>query len=124
MANKQAGTRARGAFYEEEAVKFLKKKKYKIIERNFYSRQGEIDIVAKQENVLVFIEVKAREKSTGLNPFEAVDEYKKKKIISAAKKYLLQKNMFNTYIRFDVAGITVENGKVDKIEIIKDAFQE
>lgn len=116
--------RAIGNLYENEVIRYLKKNKYKILKKNYYTKYGEIDIIAKDGETLVFIEVKAREKNSKLNPFESVDLYKQKKIIKAVKIFLLENNLFNSHIRFDVAGVIVENNKVLKIEVIKDAFQE
>ncbi len=120
MVNK----RAIGNFYEDAVINFLKKKKYKIIKKNYYTKFGEIDIIAKDGDTITFIEVKAREKNSNINPFEAVDGYKQKRIINAAKNFLLKNNLFNSFIRFDVAGVYIDNSKIQKIEIIKDAFQD
>lgn len=116
--------RASGNVYENAVVDFLKKRKYKIIKKNYYTKSGEVDIIAKDGNVITFIEVKAREAKSNINPFEAVDKYKQKKIINAAKSYLLKNNLFNSFIRFDVAGVIIDDGKIKNIEIIKDAFQD
>ena len=120
----RASAREKGKKYEEEVVEYLKKKKYKILEKNYYLKQAEIDIIAKQDNILVFVEVKAREIKTGMSPFEAVGERKQKKILSAAKVYLTKKRITKKYIRFDVVGVYTRDDEIDRIEIIKDAFQE
>ncbi len=120
MVNK----RAIGNFYEDAVINFLIKKKYKIIKKNYYTKSGEVDIIAKDGDTITFIEVKAREKNSNINPFEAVDSYKQKKIINAAKSFLLKNNLFNSFIRFDIAGVFIDNDEIQKIEIIKDAFQD
>ncbi len=116
--------RKTGNFYEAAVTDFLKKNKYKILKRNYFTKAGEVDIIGKDGEVITFIEVKAREAKSNINPFEAVDIYKQKKIINAAKSFLFKKNLFNSFIRFDVVGVIVDNGKIKKIEIIKDAFQD
>lgn len=106
---------------EDIACKYLEENNYIIIERNFYCRQGEIDIIAKdcKTNELVFIEVKTR---TNLNygmPAEAVNEQKRSHIIKVAEYYIYKNKIRNTPIRFDVIEIFGSNFK---LEHIKQAF--
>jgi len=115
--------RRQGGFFEEAAVKELKKRKYTILETNYRSRRAEVDKIARQGGVLVFVKEKARKKNTGQNPFEAVGPLKQKKIIEAAKIYMMKKNMSKTYVRFDVVGVVFDEDGSLKTEIIKDAFQ-
>ena len=70
-----------GNFGEDEAIRYLIKNKYKIIERNYSCKLGEIDIIAKDKDVLVFIEVKTRTNDKYGSPSLAVNYYKKRKII-------------------------------------------
>jgi putative endonuclease len=106
-----------GKKYEQEAVKYLKQKNYKIIEQNFKLLPiGEIDIIAKDKKTIVFIEVKYRKnKNFGL-PFEFVTKSKQGKIIKTALCYLKQ-NKLKTDIRFDIISICGND-----IEYIKNAF--
>ena len=116
-------TRAAGKKYEADAVDFLVKKNFKILEKNYRAKSGgEIDIIAVDRETVVFVEVKAREKMTGQHPFEAVDIRKQKKIIRAAREFLTSKNMWKNYMRFDVVGIITENRNILKIEHAVDAF--
>ena len=73
--------RDKGGFYEDSVVELLKKNGLKILERNYFAKFGEVDIIAEdvKKRVLAFVEVKARESSCGVHPFEAVDERKQKK---------------------------------------------
>ena len=87
-----------GKWGEDQAVKLLQKKTYKILERNFYTRYGEIDIIARQNDCLVFVEVKAR-KSGGAA--EAVDWKKQEKMLNAAQIYLEKFGEDEFDIRFD-----------------------
>lgn len=111
----------KGVFYENKAVKFLLLKGYKILERNFFTKQGEIDIIAKDKKNLVFVEVRKRNKESFCLPSETIDIHKKKKIILTAKAYLFKHKMEDTPLRFDVVAIT--EGKQWRVyKLIKDAF--
>ncbi|MFC1645555.1 YraN family protein [Candidatus Omnitrophota bacterium] len=107
---------------EDAAVDFLKRKGYKIIERNYRNKLGEIDVIAKDSNTLCFIEVKTRTNFKFGYPQEAITNFKQKKINRVALSYLKQYNLLNISARFDI--ISVVFNKQDKfdIEIIKDAF--
>lgn len=101
-----------GKFGENQAVSFLKKQDCKILERNFACKQGEIDIIAKDKDELVFLEVKTRKNDFFGRAAEAVDNLKQKHIKSAAKYYLYSNNLMNTFIRFDVIEVYVKNNRV------------
>lgn len=115
-----------GNFGEDEAVKYLIKNKYKILARNFSCKLGEIDIIAKDKDVLVFVEVKSRTNSKYGHPADAIGFYKKKKIINTAKYYLMKENLKNEFCRFDVVEVFVSNddNKIidENINLIKNAF--
>ena len=94
-----------GNYGEDIACKFLEKQDYKIIERNFSCKIGEIDIIAKDKEEIVFIEVKTRNFLEYGEPAEAVNKIKKKHIYSAAEYYLLIHNQLNEFVRIDVIEI-------------------
>lgn len=96
---------------EEEAAKYLEKQGYKIIQRNFECRQGEIDIIAKDKDEYVFIEVKTRQNNHYGMPCEAVTEIKQKHIWDATKYYIYIHKLENQYIRFDVIEVYKRNNK-------------
>ena len=104
----------KGFLGEEKASKFLKKKKYKIIERNFKNSIGEIDIIARIKQTVVFVEVKARESDRFGLPCEAVGHFKQNKIRLVAQSYIKLKRLEKFEIRFDV--IEVLDGKINHIE--------
>jgi putative endonuclease len=106
---------------ESKAVNYLKKQGYKIIRQNYHTRFGEIDIIAKDGETIVFIEVKAR-KSHAYNPKEAVTKNKKRKISMVALYFLKSTNQMNMRARFDVVSIGPENN-IKGIEIVKNAFE-
>lgn len=101
-----------GKYGEENAVNFLKNQNYKILTRNFYCYQGEIDIIAKDKDEIVFFEVKTRNSLDYGNPIDAVDNFKQKHIWDAAKYYLYCNQMMNAFVRFDVIEVYLKNNKV------------
>ncbi len=106
---------------EEIAMHYLKKRGYKIIERNHKNTFGEVDIIALHKGTLVFIEVKTRRTYEYGMPFEAVNHRKQEKLKKVALMYLkrLKKEV---PARFDVVSISFEEGGTD-IELIPDAFE-
>ena len=101
-----------GKYGEELACKYLERKGYVVLERNFYCKQGEIDIIAKDENTIVFLEVKTRRNLKYGIPAEAVDKLKQSHIFSAAKYYLYKNRMQKALIRFDVIEVYLRSEKV------------
>ncbi len=87
---------------ENEASIYLQKLGYKIIQKNFRCKQGEIDIIAKDKKEYVFIEVKTRQNLSYGAPCEAVDKHKQNHIWKVAKYYIYTHKLENAYIRFDV----------------------
>lgn len=106
-----------GANYEKIAGEYLKKQGYQIVEYNFYSRFGEIDIIAKHQGYLVFVEVKYRENDKSGHPFEAVSVSKQRTISKCAFYYLQRYGLQDVPVRFDVVGILG-----DEIQVIQNAF--
>ncbi len=109
--------REEGTAGEEQAAKNLKKEGYRIIETNFRTKFGEIDIVAEEKGYLVFVEVKKRNTDTFGDPFHAITARKRQHIIKSALFYLKCHDCFNRPVRFDVVGI-----ERDKVRIIRNAF--
>ena len=116
-------TKTIGNFGENEAEKFLRKNGYKILERNYTTKLGEIDIIAQKDDYICFVEVKTRSNENYGTPRDAVNYHKQKKIISVAKYYMLTKNK-DMFLRFDVIEVVVnkDKTKIEKIEHIEDAF--
>ncbi len=113
-----------GNLGEDAAVKYLKRKRYIILERNFNVHGGEIDIIAKKGDYVVFVEVKTRSTDGYGTGAEAVNYAKQQHIIRAAQVYMLK--LGNVNGRFDVLVVNgTMNGKklkVEKIEHIENAF--
>lgn len=101
--------RVKGDIGENKAVKYLTDKGYEILETNYKNKLGEIDIIAKDDTRIVFVEVKARATAKYGYPREAVNEYKQRKIRMVAESYLKSKRLLNSYIRFDVIEILAGN---------------
>lgn len=94
--------RVSGKIGEEKAVQFLRRKGYKILERNFFTRYGEIDIVAEKEGVIVFVEVKS---SSGWESEQNFTQSKAKRVYKSALIYLSSKDLEGFPFRFDFIAI-------------------
>ena len=111
----------KGLLAENQALFFLKKQGLKLIERNYSTRCGEIDLIMQDGTYLVFIEVRTRKSIQYGGALASVNTVKQQKIIKAASQFLLQNRHFQqAMIRFDVVGY---QGMVDKPLWIKNAFE-
>ncbi|GAB4331771.1 MAG: YraN family protein [Candidatus Abyssubacteria bacterium] len=122
-ARQDATTSDRGARGEEHAVRALKKQRYRILDRNFRTPVGEIDIIAQEGPCLVFVEVRTRASIHYGLPQETVIERKQRRLSKAAKWYLQRNRLDNSQCRFDVVAIVMDNGEHPHIEVIRDAFR-
>ena len=120
---KKDSRKATGRSGEDLAALYLEQQGYTILERNYRLRIGEVDIIARDGEYLVFIEVKTRRSNRFGSPFEAVDVRKQKKIFQLAAAYLQGKEL---PVRFDVVAVHLNEQGVRKqgvrIEILKNAF--
>jgi putative endonuclease len=107
---------------EETAVRHLQAQGYTILERNYRTRLGEIDIVARHEGVLVFVEVKARRSKSHGDPKWAITAAKRRKISMVALTYLKAHGGTRTRARFDVVTVQPADGRPN-IEVIRNAFE-
>lgn len=114
---------ASGKIGEDYAVALLIQKEYQIIERNYHSRFGEIDIIAKNNEYIIFAEVKTRDENFSVSPMEAVTVRKQRKILKTALLYL-QLHETELQPRFDVIGIITKSNAftVKSVEYIENAF--
>jgi len=111
-----------GSKGESIAARFLSEKGYAIIAYNYKTRIGEIDIIAKDGETIVFVEVKTREDDAFAAPFESVNAAKRQKMKNVASLYL-QKQSKEFPARFDVISITCRQNGKRSIHHIMDAFE-
>lgn len=115
MSTRLIGDRAEGL-----ACKYLKQLGYKILERNYQIRGGEIDIVAKDQNTLVFVEVKARWRHKFGEPFESINYFKMKALLKTALFYIQKIGWGEKPYRIDALGLDFTGSRDNpKIELIK-----
>ncbi|NIQ15190.1 MAG: YraN family protein [Candidatus Dadabacteria bacterium] len=113
-------SRQKGKKGEDLACKYLKKDKYKILEKNFRCKQGEIDMIAEDRaGVLCFIEIKARSREDYGSAIEAVTPSKQKKLLATAFIYLENKKIRSKDMRFDIVSIDLNT---QEIYLITNAF--
>ena len=96
-----------GNMGEYIASKYLENLKYEIIKRNYYTRFGEIDIIAKKENEIIFVEVKTRCNNLFGSPAESINNTKKKHIYKSAKYFLYKTKQEKSFTRVDVIEIYI-----------------
>jgi putative endonuclease len=107
---------------ESLAAIYLKRQGYLIIEQNYRTRMGEIDIIAKDNETIAFVEVKSRSSAAFGSPKHAITLQKKRKISKVALQYLKSTHQSHVRARFDVVAIFSNSGR-DTIELIKNAFE-
>lgn len=108
---------------EAVAARFLRDRGCQIIDRNYRTPMGELDLVARHGDMLVFVEVKARRTEQFGDPAWAVDRRKQKHLIRAALAYMAKMEMWDCLCRFDVVGISEGPNGRRKIEWIPNAFE-
>lgn len=119
MQDKAFNKRQIGADYELVAANYLEQKGYIILERNYRNPHGEIDLIARDGDTIVFCEIKYRKKGSYGSPLSAVDVRKQKRISKVALYYTAgYRAPQNVFYRFDVIGIDGDN----TIEHIENAF--
>jgi putative endonuclease len=106
-----------GAEHEKIAGEYLAHQGYEILDYNFHSRTGEIDIIARDGEYLVFVEVKYRKSTASGHPLEAVTATKQKAISKTALFYMKKHGLEYMPVRFDVVGMVDE-----QVTLIKNAF--
>ena len=106
---------------EDRAAKFLAKRGYRILERNYRTRSGEIDLIALDRGVVVFVEVKTRTSDAFGAPELAVTPQKQKRMLKAALGYMKYRKLHQVPCRFDVVAISGAAGP--EVELIQNAFE-
>ena len=113
----------KGTWAEVLAQNYLSLKGYTIVSKNCRSRLGEIDIIAKDNGTIVFVEVKAKASTRFGNPKWAVTHQKQKKLSVLALEYLKNTGQSHAKARFDVVAIVYLKNSAPQIELIKNAFE-
>ncbi len=116
-------TRQIGDDGEDMACDFLVKQGWEILDRNYFSGHSEIDIIAKENSTIVFIEVKTRSSTKFGQPEEYVTEAKVAHVYKAAEAWAQEQNLMDTPMRFDIIGILNKKGEQPKFTHLKDAFR-
>jgi len=106
---------------EEIALRFLKKNGYRILQRNYVCKLGEVDIIAREKDTLAFVEVKTRTSTTFGPPQLAVNASKQMQLSKAALSFIKEKRLEEMKARFDVVAILL-GPRGEEIELIRDAF--
>ena len=110
-----------GAHGEAVAEHYLRKHGYTIIKRNFRCAFGEIDIIAKEDDCIAFVEVKTRKNADTMFPEDSINIAKQKRLEKLADFYITHYAMHEKEFRFDVVSIVIDSDKPE-IYLIKDAF--
>ena len=119
----RSGHLRRGARGETLACRYLKRNGYKILHRNFRGRSGgEIDVVCRDYDTLVFIEVKTRGREDFGRPVEAVDREKRKRISRGALAWLRMLDNPDILFRFDVVEVIMVDDAKPRVELVRNAF--
>ena len=121
-AHRQAGVR--GRLGEDLAVQALETHGYQVIDRNWRCRVGEIDIIARDNVVWAFVEVKLRQRDSFVTPEEAVSNQKQDRLLKTALLYLARQELEDVLWRVDVVAIELgQKSKVERLDIYKDAVR-
>lgn len=113
---------ALGSRGEALAWNFLRKKGYAILEKNYRTRLGEVDVIARKAESIVFVEVKTRRSDRFGTPGEAVDFRKRRKLVRVAQIYLQSRGLENRPSRFDVLSVIWDGTGEPDFDLLEDAF--
>ena len=112
-------TRDIGQYYEQQACRFLKRQGLQLIEQNYYGRQGEIDLIMQDQQIIVFVEVRYRSRSEQVHPFETITPKKQLAIQRTAMQFLQQSIWQHHQPRFDVIAMTDSSTKHTLPQILR-----
>lgn len=112
----------KGKIWEIKAAEYLRHKRYKLIEANYSTRFGEIDLIVKNKKYICFVEVKQRDIQSIATPAEFVTYKKQQRIITTAQLYL-SKNRTDLQPRFDVVEIYTKDNQIKSIKHLENAFE-
>lgn len=113
-----------GAYGEQAAISYLETQGYKILQKNYRCKLGEIDIIAADGDTMAFIEVKTRRSEKFGQPCDSVNYRKQNQIVKTAMCYISQRNLTDWMSRFDVVEVLIGMGEnIKSIRLIKNAFE-
>ena len=119
---KKRSTKEKGQEGERLAARFLEEQGFRILDRNYRNRLGEIDIVAEDRGVLVFVEVRTLKAYAGHSPEETIQWKKQQRVSRTAQAYIQHKRLEDRPARFDVVSVTLD-GAGSTLRHIPDAFE-
>jgi len=108
---------------EDVAAKELKRRGYKVVDRNVVLAEGEIDLIAREGGQVVFVEVKTRSSDRFGAPQEAVDRTKQRRLTLLASRWLKKQGLSQSPARFDVVSVRLGKGEKPQVEIFRNAFE-
>lgn len=114
-------SRSKGAIAEQTAASYLQNRGYKILERNYSSRSGEIDIIARKDDNIVFVEVKSSH-TPGIDVAEMVNSIKSERLIKTAQYWLLKTKKQHASWQIDFVGVQYVGGQIKKLQHIEQAI--
>ena len=117
------GSKAIGTHFEGVAARYLSSRGVDILERNVYNRGGEIDLIGKDKDTLVFFEVRYRRLNSLVDPASSISYPKRQRLLKAASFYLHRHNLWNALSRIDVVAISPGTLKKYRVQWIKNAIQ-
>jgi putative endonuclease len=121
ISQQERGKRGRRA--EKAVARRLWWEGYRILERNYATRSGEVDIIARKGDTVAFVEVRSRQEGSEVPPRDTVTYAKQKRIHSAASAFLKAKRLNEVSVRYDIAEVWLnDRGRPQQIEIIEGAF--
>ncbi|WP_419785676.1 YraN family protein [Pseudodesulfovibrio sp.] len=121
LLSKVIPSKRRGNLGEDAAARYLESCGLRIIERNWRHRQWELDLICREGDTLVFVEVKTRGAGTMGSPADGLTRTKRARLVKAAALYLSEKDLWDAPCRFDLAGVTDTGTSMD-VQHIRNAF--
>lgn len=119
--SKLTPSRLRGDKGEAAAARFLKRRGFRVLDRNWRHRQWELDLICRDGDTIVFVEVKTRKAGTMGIPADGLTRAKQARLVKAASQYLTRKKLWDEPCRFDLAGV-VDTGDSMEVEHTENAF--
>ena len=121
LLSKVIPSKRRGDLGEDAAARYLESRGFRVLERNWRFRQWELDLVCRDGDTVVFVEVKTRRAGSMATPADALDRKKRQRLVKAASQYLTRHDLWDAPCRFDLAGV-VDTGRSMDVEHIENAF--